>query len=301
MSSHNLIDVLARRRQSRRDALVKLLGGSAALGVLGTAREARAQGAPTDADVLNFALNLEYLEAEFYVYAVTGAGIESQGAGVSGVGTAGSTIVKSNPRVPFATSALAQYAAEIAADELAHVKFLRSALGGGAVSRPTIDLRDSFSAAAAGAGLIPSGGTFDPFANETNFLLASFIFEDVGVTAYKGGAPLLTNPAFVEAAAGILATEAYHAGIVRTLLYQMGSTTRSAAQAISNLRDSVDGSDDRDQGVTRSATSSFANLVPTDANGIAYTRSTTQVLSIVYLGGTGSGGFFPAGLNGLIR
>ncbi len=298
--SPNPLAQLAQRRQSRRDAIGKLLCGTAALGSLATASRSHAQGAPTDADVLNFALNLEYLEAEYYIYAVTGAGIESQGAGVGGTGTAGSTVIKANPRVPFATSELAQYAAEIAADELAHVKFLRSALGAGAVARPSINLRESFSAAAAAAGLVPSGGTFDPFANETNFLLGSFIFEDVGVTAYKGGAPLLSTPAYVEAAAGILAAEAYHAGIVRTLLYQMGSATRAAARAISDLRDSVDGSDDRDQGVTRSATSSFANLVPTDSNGIAYSRSTTQVLSIVYLGGSSGGGFFPDGLNGVI-
>ncbi len=47
-----------------------------------------------------------------------------------------------------------------------------------------------------------------------------------------------------------------------------------------------------------------ANLVPTDANGIAFSRSTRQVLNIVYLNpdeNNHQGGFFPAGLNGAVR
>ncbi|MEO7414592.1 MAG: ferritin-like domain-containing protein [Opitutaceae bacterium] len=293
---------------SRRGAL-KTLGLSAAglsvAAMLRTPALGKLVGPPNDNpvlrrndyDILNFALNLEYLEAEYYTYATTGLGIEAAGAGVTGTGVLGQTTVKANPMVPFATQAIREYANEIAADELQHVNFLRAAitaLGGQPVARPAINLQDSFMTAAELAGL---GSGFDPFANEVSFLIGAFVFEDVGVTAYKGAAPLIGGKDVLEAAAGLLAVEAYHASAVRLLLYQLGDATRAAAQAISDLRDTAAGSE-KDQGVVLDG---MANIVPTDGDSLAFSRSAREVLNIVYLGGASSGGFFPNGLNGTIR
>jgi len=44
-----------------------------------------------------------------------------------------------------------------------------------------------------------------------------------------------------------------------------------------------------------------AIIAPADKNGVAYGRSTSEVLNIVYLGGKGKGGFYPNGLNGAIK
>ncbi|WP_104082905.1 ferritin-like domain-containing protein [Cryobacterium sp. Y11] len=255
--------------------------------------------APSDAAILNFALNLEYLEAEFYLRATTGSGLPDNMT--TGKGTRGG--VTGGRMVHFKTAIIKKYADEIAADEKAHVGFLRSALGGVAVSRPKINLDASFTAAALAAGLIKPGQTFDVYANEANFLFGAYIFEDVGVTAFKGAAPLISNKVFLEAAAGILAVEAYHAGVIRSTLYALGvavPSVYSTAQAISNLRDAVDGSTDLDQGI---GNASKANLVPTDANGLAYSRTAAQVLNIAYLNAAPvrSGGFFPAGVNGAIN
>ena len=259
---------------------------------------------PSDADILNFALNLEYLEAQYYQFAANGAGLSMDMMG----GTGAQGMVIGGRMVSFSDPVVAQYAREIAQDEMNHVRFLRSALGSAAVAQPAIDIgtdpNGAFSSAARAAGLIGEGESFDPYASDENFLLGAYLFEDVGVTAYKGASPLIRNKAFLEAAAGILAAEAYHAGLVRTVLYAKGvemPALRDATVLISEARDGLDGTDDVDQGVIGD-TPEVSNIVPLDADGIAFSRSPGDVLNIVYLSteAVGSGGFFPDGVNGAL-
>ena len=275
-----------------------LLMGGAALAGLALGRHAVAQSSVTDADLLNFALNLEYLEAQFYTLATTGKTIDQFGVGITGPnGSAGGTVtVKSNPMVPFQTPLLQQYAMETASDERNHVTFLRSALGTSAVAMPNIDLLNSFNALAQAAGL---GSSFDPFASETNFLLGAFIFEDVGVTAYHGAAGLISNSTYLDKAAGILAVEAYHAGSIRLRIFAAGTDVQAASAKIAAARAALDGTGNDDIGV--GLTGGAATIVDADQNAIAFSRTTNQVLKVVYGGGASGGAFFPNGLNGTIR
>ena len=289
----------------KRRSLVSRLGGGlataaavgslAAGGVVASTAAAQAQGI-TDADIFNFALNLEYLQAEFYLRAIgstLGAGdiASSNGAAIGEV--------RGGSAVPFRSASLRQYAEKIASDELAHVRFIRAALssaGAIVVPRPTLDLGGSFTTVARAAGLVGNDQTFNPFADEISFLLGAFIFEDVGVTAYSGAAALIQNKTLLSAAASVLAVEAYHAGAIRTLL--AGINAGDAINRISALRARLSGADDERPILT--PTTAF-NFVPTDPNGLTYRRTPRQVLNIVYGGGSIQGGFLPDGMTGNIR
>ena len=272
---------------------VGTLGVAATLAGCGTDRHTKINPKITDADILNFALNLEYLEAEFYLRAATGQGLSAADIGANpGVVTGGS-------QVSFPNATLQQYAFEIAQDELNHVRFLRQALGSAAVDRPAIDLLNSFNGLAVAAGI---GNSFNPFADSSSFELGAFVFEDVGVTAYHGAAGLLTSKAYLTAAAGIMAVEAYHAAEVRALIYAESVAVPSSpflgyANKVSALRATLGGGNE----TMISATS----IVAADTtNAIAFERTTDQVLHIVYAAGAGvvtKGGFFPNGMNGTIK
>jgi hypothetical protein len=264
------------------------LGTAAGMGGLVLASQPALADEVGDDAILNFALNLEYLEGNFYAFAAHGHGLLgglTQGSTTPGMVTGGS-------EVPFQTSYIRQYALDIANDELAHVKFLRDALGPKKVAQPAIDLQKSFTTLAVAAGLIKPGQTFNPFADETSFLLGAFIFEDVGVTAYLGALSSITTPAYVQAAGAIMAVEAYHAATIRRLLASLGAG--QAVQAISNLRASLSGAND-DQGIM--TPDGHLIVAPTDTNALAFARTTRQVLNVVYGAQNASSGlFYPNGI-----
>ncbi len=295
----------------RRRFLTDVLGlgavGAAGLAASGVAARAQTAAPPVnDPALLNFALNFDYLVSEYATLGATGQTIEDLGIPCyglnTGAGNPGKLTVKGSPKVPFATAATAQIANELAVQEQRHVVFLRNTLlafGAQPAARPALDLLNSFNTLAAAAGL-PT--PFDPFANEVNFLLGTFILEDVALTALHGAAPLLKNKDVIFAAAGLLGIEGYHSAVIRTNLFQLGqgpATDLIAALRV-KLGDSVDyGVDNGPLGAGPKGTASIALA---DANALAPSRTTRQVLNIVYGAvNAASGGFFPNGLNGPIR
>ena len=247
---------------------------------------------------VQFALNLEYLEAEYYLRAL------GQDLPVGDIG-ANPGAVTGGTTVSFGTPIYQAVCEELASDERHHVEDLRTAIsaqGGTPVDRPAIDFTNGFSAFGLAVGLSPG---FNPFTDETSFLLGAFAFEDVGVTAYTGAAGLLSSNNFLTAAE-LLGVEAYHAGSIRTLIAQVGGGVLSIANLIAAGRAMVDGTGNDDTGVTGPTNTYGGSTYIADTNpstGLTYPRTTTQVLKIVYAGGNPGvgGGFFPNGMNGTIR
>jgi hypothetical protein len=315
-----------------------LLGGGALAAIALAPKAANAAATVstyTDADILNFALNLEYLEANFYYLAAFGTTIDvanaasiaagGPAAGISitsGSGAAGGTVSKpAVTKVPFTNTAIAGYAVETAIEEGKHVLFLKKALGTAAVAQPNLDLNNSFNQLASAAGIGPA---FNPYATDANFLIGAYIFEDVGVTAYQGAASLITAQGNLGAAASILAVEAYHAGLIRTTINGIDPTNSlgllTLTQQISALRAKLSlaansaapnpddfGTLPRSVTLTTAGSVTATQIVDADANVITFPRNTTQVLNIVTGGGAtvagqvAKGVFFPNGLNGLFQ
>ncbi len=267
----------------------------------------------TDPAVYNFALNLEYLEAEFYRRGVYGEGLPAELIGPNPGAVLGGR------RVQFRTPWIAEMFAEITEDETNHVKFIRRTISSSPlieINRPVIDLQTSFRMLGVQAGLGPN---FDPFADEESFILGAFIFEDVGVTAYAGGADLIADDDSIEAAAGILAIEAYHAGAIRATIAEMGPRMIAAADGIARARGAAESPNNQRPNRTRVHTvpgpkeqlisqgEVFPGEVvisPTDPQGRSFPRPPQDVLNIVFMNPDKEakrGGFFPNGVQGVVR
>lgn len=133
-----------------------------------------ALGAPSakqDVEILNFALLLEYLESEFYIEAVNSGALTGR-------------------TLAFATT--------VRDHEVAHVNFLKQALGSAANPKPTFDFKGTTSDAG-------------------KFVATAVVLEDTGVAAYNGQGPNLTKKTLA-AAGQIVSVEARHAAWIRHIV-----------------------------------------------------------------------------------
>jgi hypothetical protein len=189
---YNRIDDRRRALRSMGSFSGKVLLASLPLAIGSLFKKAYGQTTPSSVlDVLNYALTLEYLEAEFYTMGVASNGL------IPAADVAGITAIRDH--------------------ENAHVAFLRTAIqgaGGTPVAKPTFDFT--------------AGGAYaNVFTNYDTFLAVSQAFEDTGVRAYKGqAANLVSNKAVLTAALNIHSVEARHAAHVRRVRMTRGASVK---------------------------------------------------------------------------
>jgi hypothetical protein len=248
---------------------------------------------PAETSVLNFLLNIKYLEATFYSYIVGNADINATTPANSGVNLAGSGAITGQPAAAVTfTQQTTDLLNEIYFDEWHQVAFLQSLLGSAGVARPAIDL-----------------AAFGNITLTTALPLARLL-EDVAVSAFAGTIPLLTT-SNATYASQILGVESAHAGALRLINIQAG-----AAAVYIPTGDNLDviPYDPGSAALALAGPTASGSFFPTPGGpvaasntttGIAYARTYGQTLAVLY-GGPGApttatkGGFFPLGVNGAI-
>ena len=139
-----------------------------------------AEGDGADTDVLNFALTLEFLEADFY-----------------------NRVVDADTKQPYLRGRIADLARTLQRDETTHVGAVSDLIvhqGGTPVAKPNFNFPD------------------DAFISEIGFLMLAAKLEATGVSAYLGQAPNLTSKHVLKAAASIYGNEARHVGLINYYL-----------------------------------------------------------------------------------
>ena len=246
-------------------------------------------------DMLNFALNVKYLQATFYSFIAKGTDLT--GSAVTNSGVVTNPLTAALKFTGVNAQQITDMVNEIYYDEKNHVSTLMSLLGISAVFRPAINL--------AGFGAVTA----------TNALSIARLLEDVGVTVYAGIIGSLSS-SDITLLGQIMGADSLHAGILRltalqnpTIAAYIKADTLDVAPfdpgAASNAGPTASGGFFATAGAT-TATTAFPA-------GFAFTRTISQALAILFgketatgsttsvtvaAIGTTSGGFFPNGVNG---
>ncbi|GMP73288.1 hypothetical protein CsSME_00031082 [Camellia sinensis var. sinensis] len=263
----------------------------------------------SDIDLLEFPLNLEYLEAEFFLWGSLGYGLDSIAPNLTmgGPPPVGTTKARLDP---FTKDVILQFAFQ----EVGHLRAIKNTVRG--FPRPLLNLSaEAFGNvmnSAFGRALKPA---FDPYANELNFLLASYVIPYVGLTGYVGANPKLQSPISKRLVAGLLAVESGQDAVIRGLLYERarekvkpyGITVAAFTDRISELRNKLGSAGVKDEGLIvptfQGAEGKLrGNVLAGDQNSVGYDRTPEEILRIIYSSGDEHvpGGFYPKGADGRI-
>ncbi|XAR56967.1 hypothetical protein NMG60_11024950 [Bertholletia excelsa] len=263
----------------------------------------------SDIDNIEFPLNLEYLEAEFFLWGTLGRGLDRVAPNLTMGGPPPIGVKRAN-----LDSMTRDVILQFAYQEVGHLRAIKRTVPG--FPRPLLNLSAEVFAtvidAAFGKQLIPP---FNPYANAVNFLIASYVIPYVGLTGYVGANPNLISPTAKRLVAGLLGVEAGQDAVIRGLLYQhateevfpYGVTVANFTDRISNLRNNLGCGGIKDEGLVvpprlGAGGGVRGNVLAGNHDSLAYKRSAAEVLRIVYGSGDEKvpGGFYPKGGDGRI-
>ncbi|CAL1412954.1 unnamed protein product [Linum trigynum] len=263
----------------------------------------------SDVDLLEFPLNLEYLEAEFFLFGALGHGLDVYAPNLTAGGPPPIGGRKANLDV-ITRDIIEQFAWQ----EVGHVKAIKTSVKG--FPRPQLDLSAAtFAKVINDAFGRPLSPPFDPYANGINYLIACYLIPYVGLTGYVGANPKLQGPGSRQLLAGLLAVESGQDAVIRGLLYERamvtvrpyGITVAEFTNRISVLRNKLGSAGIKDEGlvvprVLGAEGRVRGNVLAGDELSLGYGRTPEEILRIVYGGGNESspGGFYPKGARGRI-
>ncbi|CAK8563835.1 unnamed protein product [Lathyrus sativus] len=262
----------------------------------------------SDVDLLEFALNLEYLEAEFFLFGATGDGLDVVGPELAqgGPPPIGAKMASLDP---LTNDIILQFGLQ----EVGHIRVIKSVVKG--FPRPLLNIsKESFAKVMDDAFGKPLRPPFDAYANSINYLLASYVIPYVGLTGYVGASPNFQDPTFKKLVASLLGVEAGQDAVIRTLFYERKKllvfpykiTVEEFTNRISMLRNKLGNDGIKDEGlevpIKQGAEGKISgNILAGDEYSNSYPRTPVEILRIVY-GGNQSvpGGFYPNGADGTI-
>ncbi|XP_010269493.1 PREDICTED: desiccation-related protein PCC13-62-like [Nelumbo nucifera] len=262
-----------------------------------------------DVDLFQFAMNIEFLEAEFFLCVGLGYGLDKIApqlvmGGPPPIGT----------RKANLDNLTQMLITEFAYQEVGHLRAIKTTVGG--IPRPLMDLSPSNFAKifdqSFGYPLVPP---FDPYRDSLSYMLASYVIPYMGLNGYVGANPFLNGYKSKRLGAGLLAVEGGQDADIRHYLYERAGeivhpynyTVAEFTIRISELRNRLGKCGIKDEGIIvppelGAENRTCSNALSADFNSISYARTPQEILRVLYATGCEHlpGGFYPKGANGKI-
>ncbi|EFJ19519.1 hypothetical protein SELMODRAFT_233386 [Selaginella moellendorffii] len=272
----------------------------------------------SDVDRINLALNIHYLQAEFFLHAAFGHGLDKVNA----------KLAKKGPppvggRKARLSTRMEHVAKELGLQSTGHIRAIHDKLDKQSICRPLLNISVGVWDSLISKALIHNhtevdgGGSlhFDPYENDANFLIAAYVIPYIGLNTLIDSSNRVTGIQARKLVSGLMGVQAGQDAVIRTLLFEImenklrpyNVTVAKLTSLVSDLRHKLDHTRKADEGLSvhqnRGAEKQVnGNLISANDYSMAISRSPQQVLQVLYGTGDASvpGFFFPKGANGKI-